>query len=511
MSRTRKRPSGAPTFIASIPLEVTTAQAREITARFEAARQVYNACLGESLKRAQQMRADPRWALAKTISRNDPARSTRFRELRDEYRFTERDLMSYGSDCRVSWVREKVFAQEAQVMGRRAYDAVNRWVAGQRGKPRFKSVSRGLHSLEAKDLTGALRIGQTTDGRAGLQWRRGFVLPFRLDTADPCQWWAALHVAAGRLLRCRIIRTRIHGRWTFRAQLILDGIPFQRYELGRQLVGLDIGPSEIIMVSDHGTFKETFCVELADHRREIRRLQRRLDRQHRAGSPDCYDERGQHRRCRCAWWQSRSRRARQTIVELADAQRRLAEHRKSLHGNLANRILGQGITIKAEKVSYRAFQRTFGRSVSRRAPGTFMTMLSRKAASASGQVVDVNTWSTALSQTCICGARERKPLSQRVHACRCGVVVDRDMLAGFLVRHVDTSSDPHHLDMESARAEWARRNDICGWSVSRCTNRRVPPALLAGHGRPSESVGHTGNSSSSAKTPRHQAGPGAAA
>jgi putative transposase len=511
VSRTRKRPSGAPTFVASLPLEVTTAQAREITARFEVARQVYNACLGESLKRAQRMRADPRWALAKAMSRSDPARSTQFRELRDEYCFTERDLMSYGSDCRVSWLREKVFAQEAQVLGRRAYEAVNRWVAGQRGKPRFKSVSRGLHSLETKDLTGALRIGQAADGRAGLQWRRGFVLPFRLDTADPCQWWAALHVAAGRLLRCRIIRTRIHGRWTFRAQLILDGIPLQRYESGRQLVGLDIGPSEITVVSDHGAFKETFCVELADQQRKIRRLQRRLDRQHRAGSPGCYDERGRHRRCRCDWWRSRSTRANQTIIDLADAQRRLAEHRKSLHGNLANRILGQGITIKSEKVSYRAFQRAFGRSVSRRAPGTFMTILTRKAASAGGQVLDVNTWSTALSQTCICGARERKPLSQRVHACCCGVVADRDMLAGFLVRHVDTTNDSHHLDAESARAEWARRNDIGGWPVSRCSNRRVPPAVPAGHGRPSELVGHTGNSSSSAKTARRPARPGAAA
>jgi putative transposase len=486
-------------------------QARDITARFEVARQVYNACLGEAIKRAQQMRADPRWAQAKAISRNDPARSTRLRELRDEYRFTERDLMSYGSNCRVSWLREKVFAQEAQVMGRRAYEAVNSWVVGERGKPRFKSVSRGLHSLEAKDLTGALRIGETTDGRAGLQWRRGFVLPFRLDQEDPCQWWAALHVAAGRLLRCRIIRSRIRGRWTFRAQLILDGIPLQRYENGHQLVGLDVGPSEVTVVSDHGTFKETFCVELTDQQRRIRRLQRRLDRQHRAGSPACFDGRGQHRRCRCDWWRSRSMRANQTIVDLADAQRRLAEHRRSLHGNLANRILGQGITIKTERISYRAFQRAFGRSVSRRAPGTFMTMLTRKAGSAGGQVIEVNTWSTALSQTCICGGRERKPLSQRVHVCGCGVVADRDMLAGFLVRHVDTTSDSHHLDAESARAEWARRNDICGWPVSKCSNRRVPPALPAGHGRPSESVGHSGNSSSSAKTPRHPAGPGAAA
>jgi putative transposase len=329
VSRVRKRPKDAPTFVASIRLEVTMSQVRTITVRFEGARRIYNACLSEALKRARWMRADTRWADGKAMSPKDPARSAHFRGLRREYGFTEQDLMSYASGCRVSWLRELVFAQEAQVLGRRAYEAVNLWVVGERGRPRFKGVSRGLHSLEAKDLTGALRIGQTSDGRAGLQWRQGFVLPFRLDEADPCHQWAALHVAAGRLLRCRITRTRIRGRWTFRAQLVLDGMPLHRYEPGRQLVGLDIGPSEIAVVSDCGAFKETFCAELADRQREIRRLQRHLDRQHRAGSPGCYDARGRHRRGGCDWRRVRSKRANRTIIGLADAQRRLAQHRES--------------------------------------------------------------------------------------------------------------------------------------------------------------------------------------
>ena len=65
VSRARKRPKDAPTFVASIPLEVTVSQVRTITARFEGARRVYNACLGEALKRARRMRADTRWAHAR--------------------------------------------------------------------------------------------------------------------------------------------------------------------------------------------------------------------------------------------------------------------------------------------------------------------------------------------------------------------------------------------------------------------------------------------------------------
>jgi hypothetical protein len=192
--------------------------------------------------------------------------------LRAEYRFTEWDLMSFASGCRVAWLRKKVFAQEAQVLGRRAFEAVNGWVLGRRGKPRFKSRLRGLHSLECKDLASSMVIRETADGRVGLRWGVGMVLRFRLDARDPYQWWAAWHVAEGRMLRCRIVRTMINGKWAYRSQLVLAGHPLQRYATGHELVGVDVGPSTIAAVGDTGVFKETFCAELADHDRQIRRL-----------------------------------------------------------------------------------------------------------------------------------------------------------------------------------------------------------------------------------------------
>jgi hypothetical protein len=69
------------------------------------------------------------------------------------------------------------------------------------------------------------------------------VLPFAFDPANPYHWWAAWHVGEGWLRSCRIGRTRVDSRWTFAAQLVLDGSPLQRYQVGEGLVGLDIGPS----------------------------------------------------------------------------------------------------------------------------------------------------------------------------------------------------------------------------------------------------------------------------
>jgi putative transposase len=488
VSRSRKRVKYASTFVATIPLRVTPTQAKLMASRFECARLLYNACLRAALDRAGAMRADPGWDQAAGMARvvagkPNLTRREAFRDLRVRHGFSEWELMSVASGLRVGWLREKVFAQEAQVLGARAYDAVNLWVMGQRGRPRFKGRGHGLHSLAAKDRYGALRI--SADG-SGLQWGAGLVLPFAFDLSSPCQWWAAMHVASGRLRSCRVVRTKMRGRWVYSAQLILDGKPLPRYEISDGLVGLDVGPSTVAVVSDQGAWKETFCTGLRPNDAEVRRLQRHIDRQHRAGSPRCFDDSGRHRRGECHW-KERSKRARRAQVDLAEAQRRLAEHRRSLHGNLANRILGQGKTIHTEKLSYRAWQRRFGRSVGHRAPGMFITTLSRKAASAGGMMAKVDTRTTRLSQSCVCGAVQQKPLSQRVHRCSRGVEQDRDVFSAFLVRHVDPRIRPHLLDVGSARSALPVLQDSGAGRRRAGDNRRVPEAVPLGYGKTRQS------------------------
>ena len=51
-----------PTFLLELPLRVDAGQAKRLRAHFEAARCLYNALLGEALKRLQRMRADPSMA-----------------------------------------------------------------------------------------------------------------------------------------------------------------------------------------------------------------------------------------------------------------------------------------------------------------------------------------------------------------------------------------------------------------------------------------------------------------
>ena len=49
-SKTRKRSEGTRSFVCELPLRVPSGLSRRLAARLEAARQVYNACLGEGLR-----------------------------------------------------------------------------------------------------------------------------------------------------------------------------------------------------------------------------------------------------------------------------------------------------------------------------------------------------------------------------------------------------------------------------------------------------------------------------
>ena len=411
--------------------------------------------------------------------------------------FTAGEAQSFASSLRKSWVREHLPAQETQNLGARAFDAVKQWHLRRRGKPRFKSTTRGLHSLAAKDGNGALRPKTDAAGRlVGQQWGAGFVIPI----APPAQTGRrgkeqqaelaeieAL-IAAGKVLSTRIVRTVINGRDTYRMQMVCDGHPTRRHPVGDGRVSFDLGPSEIAVSVERSDGTWTGWIEpLADRIRlntvRLRRQQRHLDRQHRAGSPGCFNPDGTHQPGRCQW--QRCNTARRTTTRVAELHRRLAEHRKTLHGALANRLFAHGADMACEKLDYVAWQKNFPRSVRDRAPGLLVEMMRRKAESAGAdRLYEYNPKTTALSQTCLCGNRKKKPLSQRVHRCGCGIKEDRDLFSAYLGLHVRKGADGlDRLDLEAANHGWLlHRQDVDGSPRSSRTapinrrGRRHPPS-----------------------------------
>jgi hypothetical protein len=439
---------------------------------------VYNAVLGEFIDRSRAVKADAAWQTARELPQRSPAdravRRSAFRAVEASHGFTGDAAQSFASSLRRSWVREHLPAQETQSLGARAFDAVRQWHVGRKGKPRFKSARRGLRSLAAKDGHGPLRPKTDTAGvLIGLQWGAGFVIPIAVAAQtgrrgrEQKMELAEIEalIEAGGVLSTRIVRTVIDGCDTYRMQLVCDGRPTRRHPVGDGQVSFDLGPSQIAVALRGLDGRWSGWVEpLADaiglDTKRLRRVQRHLDRQHRAGSSDCFNRDGSHVIGRCVW--QRSAAAQQSTIRAAELHRRLAEHRKTLHGGLANRLLAHGADVVCEKLNYVSWQKNFPRSVRDRAPGLLVEMMRRKAESAGGQqLYEYSPYTTALSQICLCGNRKKKPLSQRVHRCGCGITQDRDLFAAFLGLHVHRAADGlDRLDLQAANTGWLHRQDV---------------------------------------------------
>jgi putative transposase len=88
---------------------------------------------------------------------------------------------------------------------------------------------------------------------------------------------------------------------------------------------------------------------------------------------------------------------------------------------------------------------------------------------------EYNPNTTALSQTCLCGNRQKKPLSQRAHRCGCGIKEHRDLSSAYLGLHVGRQADGlDRLDLEAATTGWLHRQDIdgCRGPAAASLNRR---------------------------------------
>jgi hypothetical protein len=125
--------------------------------------------------------------------------------------------------------------------------------------------------------------------------------------------------------------------------------------------------------------------------------------------------------------------------------RRIAEHIIDDHG--ANLVV--------EDCDIRAWYRLWGKVLQATTPGRLITAIGRECEKAGGRMLRASTFTTKLSQTCLCGAQVRKTLADRVHRCRvCGLVADRDMVSGALAAHVRLTDpdDPSTAGLDTVQA-----------------------------------------------------------
>jgi transposase len=454
-----------PSFILELPLKTTSSDESTVLVRLDTGRQLYNACVGEALNHLDLIRQSKDFQeiqkLPKTIDGEpNKERTEAFKQLNQKYGFTEYDLHHYAAGIRDSWLKDHIGIHIAQKIATRAFKAVQKKAFGIAKNVRFKGKNQ-FDSLEGKNNETGLIFRNNT-----LYWS-GLEIPCIVDTENDLITYGLKH----RVKYCRIVRRKINGRNRFYLQLILKGTPFPNPDnkIGSEEIGLDVGVGTIATVADTKAELKQFCSELIPDQKKKRKLQRKLDRSLRASNPDNYNENGTVKKGSKNWIQSNRYKA--TSLELSETDRILAAYRKSLHGQDINEIIAMGTRIQTEKVSYKGWQKMYGKSINMRAPSMFMNSLKRKAENAGGYLFEFPTQTTKLSQIChICEQAVKKPLSQRWHIC-CGIEMQRDLYSAFLAKCVDTETSA--LDIARAKLLWQGMESLLSDAISRAKQTAI--------------------------------------
>lgn len=466
--------SKTPSFILELPLVVSSQADAELLSRFQAGRQLYNACLNEAMRRMEKLQGSAEYQAAKLLPRKSKQSVEAFSNASKQYLFNEYSLQSFATLTanRSIWIAQKIDSNSVQTLATRAFKASERVLFGKSKKVRYKVPNR-FNSIEGKGNTHPLRWKNNR-----LLWGKSFELTPVIDWENPVH----LHGLSSQVKYCRILKRELNGKRRWFVQLILAGRPFQKLSntIAEGVVGLDLNVSNVAFAGDAKAGLLPFAENVPTFEREIKTLQRQMQRSQRVSNPDNYQpdfpaHRGRRKLTKKAKVKKGSRNwhKSKTYLKIAkkkrELERRKSAYAKSQNRKLVNEILRHGKDIKTENVSVKGWQQRYGKAISAKLPGFFQSELRRKAESAGGSFTKFSTQATALSQTHLNGERIKKSLSERVHYDQTGIVMHRDLFSAYLSRFVTDNM----LDMQMAKHCYQGSESIlaAAWQVFQSSKR----------------------------------------
>lgn len=255
------------------------------------------------------------------------------------------------------------------------------------GYPRFKSGDRfnsfafdmGGHGGGCKIIGRKIRLQNI--GTIRVRWHRG--IP-----------------EGGRLKQACIVRDK--GKWY--VCFSVDAPRGDRSPTGAS-IGLDVGLKAFVTTSEGECLGNSRILE--PKIKELRAKQRALSR--------------------CRRGSKRRGKVKQSVSTL---HAKVRNSRRDMHHKVARSLVDRYGVIAVESLNIKGMLRNhrLARRISDAGWSQFISILSSKAEEAGGQVIGVDARNT--SQQCSkCGKMDRKSLSDRVHHCQCGLVLDRDINA----------------------------------------------------------------------------------
>ena len=330
---------------------------------------------------------------------NKKERNLAFASASSAYRYSDYDLQAYATlvSNKSSWIAEKLDSNTQQTIATRAFRASEKVMFGRAKKVRYKVPSR-FKSVEGKT------------NKQGLRWKNNQLIwgslklnPI-LDSSNP----VVQHGLNSPVKHVRLLWRELNGKRRWYVQLINEGVPCQKNQnyVADGVIGLDLNISNIAFVGNDRAGLLPFAEGVPTFEREIKVLQRRMERSRRANNSDNYEpdsngkkgrkvvkKKGKAKKGKRKW--NNSKTYKKTAASKRKLERRKAAYAKSQNRKVVNEILRHGKHVKTENVSVKGWQKRYGKAISAKSPGFVQSELKRKAENAGGSLIKFSTQKTA--------------------------------------------------------------------------------------------------------------------
>lgn len=277
-----------------------------------------------------------------------------------------------------------------------------------------------------------------------------------------------------RIIFNRIVIKRIRNKFRFYVQILYEGRPWKldkngnlKNKQGTGRIGIDYGTSTIAVVSESKVIYKNLAEEannLKHLERQLKILQRKMDRSRRFTNPNCFNSDGTYKKGTKI--KVKSRNYKKILKQFREINRKLSCIKKYEIGRDANIIRSLGDQIYGEHMNFQGLakrsknttinqntgkinkKKRFGKSISNRCPGLMVSTLKNKFGNG---YHEVNTWEFKASQynhitnTCI-----KKKLSQRIQELDYNgetITIQRDLYSAFLLMNSNNTLDKPDLNL----------------------------------------------------------------
>lgn len=466
----------------TLHLNTTKSDETELNRRFHAAAHLYNVMVKHANIQIVRIRHDHAYMMVlhdyldlkkkKTLTDWEERRlevvTNRLSELRREYGLTECAFQSY---LKVSGKQFKklLTSQQVQVIASRVWRGTASVLFGNGKKLHYKKFM-DVDTIGSKSLSNGIDFDRDT---MTISWL-GLEISCKVPKKESDQVYLA-HALDAKISYCTLKRMMFPNGWHYYVVITLqDNAPKKIESAGIGTMGIDPGVSTIAAVSDTRVVLSELAPKAKDYNLKIAKIQQALERSKRASNPDNFNSDGTvkkgivnpktGKREKLKWTFSKHYFALRR--KLKSLFRQKSAYIKTSHLTLINSLLKNSKNFFIESMNWTALakrakkterqekesvvakkdgttrtvhkykkKKRFGKSISDRSPGLFVTLLKQKASLYGGKVIEIDTSSFKASQyDHIANEFHKVPLSQRFKTVG-EIEVQRDLYSAFLICH----------------------------------------------------------------------------